>query len=61
MALERTQFPERITGEIHVENLRVMGGAAPSSTSGQSTYLGAGWEGETVCTGGQMGSTSWAP
>lgn len=47
--------------EIHGENLRVKGGAVPSSTFGQSAYLGAGWDGETVCTGGQMDSAPWIP
>lgn len=42
--------------EIHGENLGVKEGAVPSSTSGQNAYLGAGWDGEMVCTGGQMGS-----
>lgn len=62
MASGRTQFPEGITGiEIHRENLGVKGGAAPSSTSGQSAYLGAGWGRETVYTGGQWGSALWTP
>lgn len=40
---------------------RSKGKGCALSTSGQSACLGAGRGGETVCTGGQMGSAPWAP
>lgn len=46
-------FQKESQAEIHGENLGAKGGAAPSSTSGQSACLGAGWGGETVCKGGK--------